>query len=86
MPHDELARLRRGIDSLDRRIGALLARRFALAREIKLKKLRPGASDPARERAVLANAAAAAGGGRFGAAARAVYGEVLRQAKRLQKC
>lgn len=86
MAHDELAAIRGRIDSLDRRIGALLARRFALAVAVKRKALRKGAADKARERKVLANAAAAAGGGSFGAAARAVYGEVLRQARKLQKC
>ncbi len=56
---DKLAAARAKIDALDRRIAALLARRFALA--VPLAALKRRVKDPARERAVLANAAAAAG-------------------------
>jgi len=75
----EAARLK--IDSLDRRLAALLARRFALA--VPLLKLKGKPADPARERRVLANAAAAAGK-IYAPAARAIFKEIIRQTKRLQ--
>ena len=75
----EAARLK--IDSLDRRIAALLARRCALASPLKGLKGKP--ADPARERRVLANAAAAAGK-IYAPAARSVFKEIIKQTKRLQ--
>lgn len=69
------------IDSLDRRIAALLARRFALA--APLKALKKKASDPARERRVLANAAACAGQA-YAPGIRAVFSEIIRQSKKIQ--
>lgn len=78
---DKLAAARAKIDALDRKIASLLSRRFALARP--LRALKAKASDPARERRVLANAAAAAKKAHAGAA-RAVFAEIIRQTKRLQ--
>lgn len=79
----ELQAAREKIDSLDRRIAALLARRWAVAAPLRALKKR--ATDPARERRVLANAAAAAGKPPYAAAARAVFAEIIRQTKKLQK-
>lgn len=78
---DKLAAARRRIDALDRRIAALAARRFAAA--APLRRLKGRAADPARERAVLANARRAAGR-RYAAAVDAVFRELIRQTKRLQ--
>lgn len=78
---DKLSAARLKIDSLDRRIAALLARRFALA--VPLRGLKKKLTDRAREKRVLSNAAAAAG--RFYApSARAVFTEIIRQSKKLQ--
>ncbi len=81
MLKDELAAARAAIDAVDRRIAVLLARRFRLTGPLRLLKKKP--TDHARERAVLFHAAAAAGG-RYGPAARAVFREIIRQSKRLQ--
>lgn len=78
---DKLAAARAKIDALDRRIAELLSRRFALA--APLRALKGRAADPARERRVLANAAAAVKKG-HGPCARAVFAEIIRQSKRLQ--
>lgn len=75
----EAARLK--IDALDRRIAALLSRRFALA--APLRALKKKASDPARERRVLSNAAAAVKK-IHARAARSVFAEIIRQSKKLQ--
>ncbi|HCC47949.1 MAG TPA: hypothetical protein DEQ38_07540 [Elusimicrobia bacterium] len=75
----EAARLK--IDALDRRIAALLSRRLALA--APLRALKAKASDPARERQVLANAAAAVKK-IHARAARAVFSEIIRQTKKIQ--
>lgn len=81
---NRLLEIRRKIDALDRRAGALLARRLALA--VPLKRLKKNLTDPAREKRVLANAAAAAGAGSpaLRRALRAIYAEVIRQTKKLQ--
>lgn len=78
---DKLAAARAKIDALDRRIANLLSRRFALA--APLRALKDRAADPARERLVLANAAAAVSK-RHAPCARAVFAEIIRQSKRLQ--
>ena len=78
---DKLAAARARIDALDRRIAALLSRRFALA--APLRALKGRAADPARERLVLANAAAAVNKG-HAPYTRAVFAEIIRQSKRLQ--
>ena len=78
----ELSAARAKIDTLDRRIARLLARRFALA--APLKGLKNTAADKARERQVLANAAAAAGKRIYSSGARAVFSEIIKQSKRLQ--
>ena len=70
------------IDGLDRRLAGLLKKRWALAAPLRALKKR--ASDTARERRVLANAAAAAGKP-YAEAARAVFAEIIRQTKKLQK-
>ncbi len=82
---DKLAAARAKIDSLDRRIAALLSRRFALA--APLAALKRGISDPARERRVLANAAAS-GRKAHAPAVRAVFSEIIRQSRKFQakKC
>lgn len=78
---DKLAAARVKIDSLDRRIAGLLSRRFTLAAPLAAFKKR--ISDPARERSVLANAAAA-GRKAHAPAVRAVFSEIIRQSKKLQ--
>lgn len=80
---DELRAARAKIDALDKRIAALLARRFALA--APLARLKKKASDPARERRVLANARRNSGGKRYAPAAAAVFKEIIRQSKGLQR-
>lgn len=79
---DKLQSARLKIDVLDRRIAALLARRFALA--IPLKELKEKSTDRPRERQVLSNAAAA-GKKIYAPATRAVFTEIIRQSKKLQK-
>lgn len=78
---DKLSAARLKIDSLDRRIAVLLSRRFDLA--IPLRGLKKRLTDRAREKQVLANAAAA-GKKVYAPAARAVFTEIIRQAKKLQ--
>ena len=78
---DKLQAARRKIDVLDRRIAALLARRWDLA--VPLRALKKRATDRERERQVLANAAAAAGR-RYAAGARAVFAGIIGQTKKLQ--
>ena len=80
MMTDKLAAARKKIDLLDRRIAALLARRFALA--APLKSLKKNVTDKAREKRVLANARRAAG--IYAAGAAAVFKEIIRQSKKLQ--
>ncbi|MBI4349820.1 MAG: chorismate mutase [Elusimicrobia bacterium] len=81
MMTDKLSAARSKIDRLDRRIAGLLSRRFALA--VPLRGLKKRLTDPAREKRVLANAAAAAGK-TFSGAARSVFAEIIRQSKKLQ--
>ena len=81
MVKDKLAAARASVDAVDRRIAVLLARRFRLTGPLRLLKKKP--VDIARERKVLSNAAAAAGG-EYGQSARAVFREIIRQSKRLQ--
>jgi chorismate mutase len=78
----KLAAARAKIDLLDRRIAALLARRFALA--APLKSLKKNITDKAREKCVLANARRAAGKKIYAAGAAAVFAEIIRQSKKLQ--
>jgi chorismate mutase len=78
---DKLAAARRKIDALDRRIAALVSRRFALA--APLRALKGRAADPAREREVLAKARRAAGRA-HAAGVTAVFREIIRQSKKLQ--
>ena len=79
---DRLAAARAKIDLLDRRIAALLARRFALAASLSgLKKM---VRDAAREKRVLANARRNAGKPAFQAGMTAVFAEVIRQSRKLQ--
>lgn len=78
---DTLTAARARIDALDRRIAGLLSRRFALA--APLRALKGKAADPARERRVLANAAAA-GEKPYAASTRAVFAEIIRQSKKIQ--
>lgn len=79
---DKLKSARLKIDVLDRRIAALLARRFALV--IPLRELKEKITDRPRERQVLSNSAAAAGK-TYAPATRAVFTEIIRQSKKLQK-
>jgi chorismate mutase len=78
---DKLAAARAKIDSIDRRLAALLARRFALA--AGLAGLKKKVTDRARERQVLANARRHAGRACASGAA-AVFAEIIRQSKKLQ--
>ena len=78
---DKLSAARLKIDSLDRRLAALLSRRFALA--APLKALKKKIADPARERRVLANASAA-GEKIYAPSTRAVFTEIIRQSRKLQ--
>ena len=82
MMTDKLAAARAKIDLLDRRIAALLARRFALA--APLKDLKKAVTDRAREKQVLANARRAAGKKVYAAGAAAVFAEIITQSKKLQ--
>jgi len=81
MMHHSLASARAKIDALDKKLAALLSRRFALA--APLGALKAKVTDPARERAVLANASAA-GKKSYAAATRSVFTEIIRQSKKLQ--
>jgi chorismate mutase len=77
----KLAAARVKIDALDRKLAALLSRRFTLT--APLAGLKKKVTDRARERRVLANAAAA-GKSAYAASTRAVFTEIIRQSKRLQ--
>jgi len=81
MPN-KLSAARAKIDLLDRHIAALLSRRFDLARPLAALKKKP--RDPARERQVLANAAAAVKKP-YSRATREIFSEIIRQSIRLQK-
>jgi len=80
---DELRAARSRIDALDRRLAALLARRFALA--APLAGLKKKISDPAREKRVLANARRHAGKKIYSGGVTAVFKEIIRQSKELQR-
>lgn len=80
---DELRAARAKIDALDGRIAALLARRFALA--APLARLKKKSSDPAREKRVLANARRNAGRGIYASGAAAVFKEIIKQSRKLQR-
>ncbi len=80
--HPALASARKKIDALDARIAALLARRFALASGLGAFKEK--VTDRARERAVLADAAKAAGR-EYAADVRAVFACVISRSKRRQR-
>ena len=82
MMNDKLAAARAKIDLLDRRIAALLARRFTLA--IPLRALKKSITDKAREKRVLANARRAAGKKSYEAGTAAVFSEIIKQSKKLQ--
>lgn len=82
MMTDKLAAARAKIDLLDRRITALLVRRFALA--VSMKGLKKKVTDKAREKFVLANARRAAGVKIYAAGAAAVFSEIIKQSKKLQ--
>lgn len=79
---DRLSAARGKIDSLDRRIAALLARRFALA--ASLSGLKKTILDEPREKQVLRNARRNSGGAAFSAGAAAVFTEIIRQCRKLQ--
>ncbi|MCM2267159.1 MAG: chorismate mutase [Elusimicrobiales bacterium] len=81
MMTDKLAAARAKIDALDRKISALLSRRFALAQPLAALKSR--VKDPAREKAVLKNAEKS-GEKRFSPATRGVFAEIIRQSTLLQ--
>jgi len=78
----KLSAARLTIDTLDRRIAALLTRRFALA--VRLRGLKKKITDRTRERQVLANAEAS-GKKIYAPAVRAIFTEIIKQSKRLQK-
>ena len=75
-----LLRLRRDIDSIDRRLAPLLARRLQLAARTAALKRAP--LDRARERAVLRGILRASGArGRAAQALAAVYREIFRASR-----
>ena len=82
-----LQQLRRQIDDVDRRILPLLNRRARLALRVGALKQRQGLKpfDPARERAILRRLSAANPGPLSASALRAIYREILRQARRLEQ-
>lgn len=82
MMTDKLAAAREKIDLLDRRIAALLARRFALA--VSTRPLKKKVTDKAREKKVLANARRSAGKKIYAAGAAAVFSEIIKQSRKLQ--
>lgn len=79
---DQLQAIRGRIDRLDRRVAGLLARRFALS--LPLRRLKQKNSDQAREKRVLANAAACSDRPIVRKALRAIFSEIIRQSKKLQ--
>ena len=79
---DRLAAARAKIDSLDRRLAALLGRRFALA--ASLSGLKKKIKDGPREKRVLANARRNAPKAAFRAGMTAVFTEIIRQSRKLQ--
>lgn len=82
-----LRQLRRQIDDVDRRILPLLNRRARLAVRVGQLKQRQGLQffDPARERAILRQLTEANPGPLPASAVRAIYREILRQARRLEQ-
>lgn len=82
-----LQQLRRQIDDVDRRILPLLNRRARLAVRVGQLKQRQGLKlfDPARERAILRRLSEANPGPLSAEAVRAIYREILRQARRLEQ-
>jgi len=77
-----LSAARKRIDAIDARLAALLARRFAIAAGLGAYK--KAVTDKAREKAVLARAAKAAGR-RYSADVRAVFACVIGRSKGLQR-
>ncbi len=74
---------RRTIDALDARLAGLMAERFSVV--LSLAGLKKKVRDPRREAAVLKHAAAAVKEKKLRPAVTAVYRELIRQSRLLQK-
>ncbi len=74
---------RRKIDALDARLAGLLAERFSVA--LSLAGLKKKVRDPGREAAVLKHAAASVKDKKLRPAVAAVYREIIRRSRLLQK-
>jgi len=84
MGQNELEELRGRIDETDRKIIALLNERFSLAKSIYDKKLKSAVTDRRREEEVLKKAAETSDCV-FSDSVRAVYEEIIRQSKKVQR-
>ena len=78
-----LEKRRKKIDALDSRLAGLLAERFSVV--LSLAGLKKKVRDPRREAAVLKHAAASVKDKKLRPAVTAVYGEIIRQGRLLQK-
>jgi chorismate mutase len=80
---NSLAKKRKKIDALDARLAGLLAERFSVV--MSLAGLKKKIRDPRREAAVLKRAAGLVKDKKLRPAVTAVYGEIIRQSRLLQK-
>ncbi|HBB66076.1 MAG: hypothetical protein A2X28_01285 [Elusimicrobia bacterium GWA2_56_46] len=80
---DTLEEKRKKIDAIDARLAVLLAARFSLA--ASLAGLKKKVRDPLREAAVLKHAANLVNDGRLRPAVLAVYREIMKRSRLLQK-
>ncbi|MCR4820126.1 MAG: chorismate mutase [Elusimicrobiales bacterium] len=84
MANKDLETARLMIDEADRQIVALLVRRFSIAKSMAERKMKPEIYDAAREAEVLKKAKAAAGQ-EYSLNVAAVYGEIIKQSKKVQE-
>ena len=86
-PHPTLEQLRQRIDRVDARILRLLNRRAGLAMRVGRLKQRDGLRlfDPKREAAILRHLIQTNIGPLSAAAVRAIYREILRQVRRVER-
>ncbi len=78
-----LEKKRKKIDALDARLAGLMAERFSVV--LSLAGLKKKVRDPRREAAVLRHAAGQVKDKKFRTAVTAVYKELIRQSRLLQK-
>ncbi|MBI4802630.1 MAG: chorismate mutase [Elusimicrobia bacterium] len=78
-----LEKKRKKIDAIDSRLAGLLVKRFGLVKS--LAGLKKTIRDPKREAAVLKTAGGLAGSKELRFAVAAVYKEIFRQGRRMQK-